>query len=189
MKICSIDGCQSSPSKKGLCNKHYLRQYRHGDPLHGKYKPRGEPNNCGAAICPAAKSISSHLDRLNNIERYKQVRKNYYIDNKEQENAYNLKYRIENSEKCRLISIRYQGQRFCAAPKWLSAEQKRQIQNIYYKSYLLKLETGTPHHVDHIVPLQGKTVCGLHVPWNLRAVPSEVNLRRRKIWSWDLQDC
>lgn len=38
--------------------------------------------------------------------------------------------------------------------------------------------TGIEHHVDHVVPLQGRKVSGLHVPLNLRVVPAPLNLRK-----------
>ena len=74
-----------------------------------------------------------------------------------------------------------------AVPPWLTDEQRQQIFQIYEASEVLQMATGIPHEVDHIVQLVGKNkagdqvICGLHVPWNLRAIPWSLN-RKRGDW-------
>lgn len=63
-------------------------------------------------------------------------------------------------------------------PKWLSEFDKLKIQCIYSIAAMLTKHNGEPWHVDHIVPLQGKNVSGLHVPSNLRVMRGEENVRK-----------
>ena len=59
-----------------------------------------------------------------------------------------------------------------ATLKWLNKEHFKQIKKFYIEAIRLTNKTGILHHVDHIVPLQGKNVSGLHVPWNLQVIPA-----------------
>jgi 5-methylcytosine-specific restriction endonuclease McrA len=63
-------------------------------------------------------------------------------------------------------------------PPWLTKEHFTEIKAIYQKAQALKDFTGEDWDVDHIVPLQGELVCGLHVPWNLRVITSEENRKK-----------
>lgn len=65
-----------------------------------------------------------------------------------------------------------------ATPKWLTTEQKLEIRFHYRMAIALSRATKIPHAVDHIIPLQGEGVCGLHVPWNMEVITQEENLKK-----------
>ena len=65
-----------------------------------------------------------------------------------------------------------------ATPPWLSRKQKTEIRQLYQVAITLTKTTGEQYVVDHIIPLRSEVVCGLHVPWNLRVITQEENLKK-----------
>ncbi len=60
-------------------------------------------------------------------------------------------------------------------PKWAD---KKAIEAFYELARQKTKETGIPHHVDHVIPLRGKSVSGFHVESNLRVITSAENLSK-----------
>ena len=88
-----------------------------------------------------------------------------------------------NKDRAHSLKAKYRAARRQACPPWVDDEHMARIHEIYRLRREISDRTGVVHEVDHIVPLQGKIVCGLHVWWNLRVIPREENNRRPRIWS------
>lgn len=65
-----------------------------------------------------------------------------------------------------------------ATPKWLSYEQLQYFEFMKAKAKAMTARTGIRHVVDHVIPLRGKNVRGLHVPWNLQILTNSENSRK-----------
>lgn len=65
-----------------------------------------------------------------------------------------------------------------ATPVWVDKEHRQMISNLYHYAKFMQITTNQIYHVDHIVPLRGKNVCGLHVFNNLRVVTASENLSK-----------
>ena len=110
-----------------------------------------------------------------NPEYFKKQSKKYFESNPEKA----LKGHREACKKHRLNNLSYfanreanhRASKLQAMPKWLTAEQLQQIKSIYDSC-------PTGYHVDHIIPLQGENVSGLHVSWNLQHLPALENIKK-----------
>ncbi len=119
----------------------------------------------------------------------------WYAANKERKRAYDAKRRAEKRELYRAASKRHRqkhpGRKNATTakrradlanrlPPWATSDDCRVF---YEMAARVSKCLGIPHHVDHIVPLRGETVSGLHVPWNLRVIPAAENLRKSNHYS------
>lgn len=87
------------------------------------------------------------------------------------------KIRVRKSKRAEYRSLS-KTERKLREPKWLTPEHRQQIQQIYREARL-KTEIGPKqYHVDHIVPLLGENVSGLHVPWNLQVLEATENSKK-----------
>lgn len=104
-----------------------------------------------------------------NPERIKANHLRWRKANPEKHNANGLKWQKENPAKHAAKIACYRAHKLKATPVWLTAEQKSAILDFYQNASVRGLE------VDHIIPLRGKVVCGLHVPWNLQFLTRSEN--------------
>jgi hypothetical protein len=95
--------------------------------------------------------------RANLGEDYRVYKRAYYLANRDKE----INRVIQRSKRVKT-----------ATPSWAD---KTAIDLIYNECRRVTEETGVLHHVDHIIPLNGDTVCGLHVETNLQILTAADN--------------
>lgn len=81
--------------------------------------------------------------------------------------------------KRRLRRATYRAKLLNRIPAWANLAL---VAGFYRMARQMTLATGIPHEVDHVVPLLGKTVSGLHVENNLRVIPMLENRRKSNIF-------
>jgi hypothetical protein len=104
--------------------------------------------------------------------------KNYYAANKLKCNQRKLLWYRDNPDKANYAAAMYRARTRRATPKWLTDEHKAEILAVYAHAKECEMLTGDSYHVDHIIPLKGESVSGLHVPWNLQVLPSDINISK-----------
>ena len=101
----------------------------------------------------------------------------YYQNNKGVINKIASDYRKANPDKNRSYASLRRLRVRNATPPWVE-DYTSEIQNVYAHARDCEVVTGEPYEVDHIIPLSGKNVCGLHVPWNLQVLPRDINRKK-----------
>lgn len=146
-------------------------------PLSDYHKHRGCKDGRVNTCKPCVKEYKAGRYKARSSEIKERMRK-YYAANQDRIISRCKKYQKNNPHIPRAATAKRKAKLLSATPSWLTDKHREEINMVYQEAKRLELETNEPHHVDHIVPLQGKLVCGLHVPWNLRAIPARDNLTK-----------
>ena len=163
MKICNkclvckptTDFYKKSTSKDGLfwwcreCHKVYVK---------GKY----------------AKAYANPEFQAHEQQRIKQ----FYAANAEKKKVSDKRYATNNAGKISAKVRKYKYTKICRTPNWLGADELWMMEQAYELAALRTKLFGFAWHVDHVIPLQGKLVSGLHTPYNLQVIPGRDNMSK-----------
>ena len=130
-------------------------------------------------VCMGCDRNNKAVLRKDSPEEVKASKRASYA--KHQDNALKVKkaYRQANKGKINALNAARKMVIKQRTPAWLNEIALDRIKNEYMLAALLSKVTGSPWHVDHIIPLQGKMVSGLHVPSNLRVLPAFENISKK----------
>ena len=128
--------------------------------------------------CKSCKKNLSKKHYESNKDKYSEWSKVWRDNNPNYMSNYLYKYYRDNKDLFFSYSANRRAYKLKATPNWLTKEHLNEIKNFYWLAKDLSAVSGEKYHVDHIVPLKGENVCGLHVPWNLQVLPADINLSK-----------
>lgn len=145
----------------------------------------------------------SKVNARNNPESVLKASKAWNARNKDQQAAYRAEfykdpekkqafldkckeYRTANKAKYQAHTRKRQAAKLQRTPSWLTEDDFRRIEDFYIQAVILTEATGVSYEVDHIIPLQGKIVSGLHIPDNLQVITQKENNTKSNKFDQDI---
>lgn len=172
--------------KQKICRKNELCVNPGPQPIENFnfHKPNkdGYYNICKVCAAEENKPYQKKFKRINAKRLSEETieRNNRSPETRQARRDYSQQYSKEYPEVAQASASLRRARKLERTPNWLTEDDLRFIKLFFKESTRLSIETGIPHDVDHIVPLKGKYMSGLHVPWNLRVITEQENLKRTK---------
>lgn len=155
---------------------------------HGHVAER-QVSNYGCCVCAEnafkkwySDHSETHSQRVNdwrnrNPQKVGVIRQKWAASNPDKVRQASKNWKRSNPAKVAKHASHRRAAQDARMPSWLTAADHLEFDSIYKYCSGLRA-AGLDYHVDHIVPLRGKSVSGLHVPWNLRVIPAVDNMRK-----------
>lgn len=187
------------PKTRKEAKEQGVAHYYTGEPCkHGHITLRKTKGSCVGCLkiewLKANETRTEYFKEYNCREVVKDKKHEWYQNNREQviERAktrpieilreYRNTWKLNNPLQVKASTTARKRRHRQATPKWLSFKQKSEIRQLYQIAITMTKTTGEQYVVDHIIPLRGQDVCGLHVPWNLRVITREENLKKSNLY-------
>ena len=172
------------------------RQKKHYEENRDKYLARQNKYN---AENRDEKAVYDKKYREENFDKYSARVKKYYEDNRAKylarQNKYNAenrdeiaarkkKYREDYPEKKAAADAKRRAAQLERIPSWSDKSDLKAIRKIYARCKRINKLTGIPHEVDHVIPMQGENISGLHHSTNLAIIPAALNRSKKNKWEF-----
>jgi 5-methylcytosine-specific restriction endonuclease McrA len=126
-------------------------------------------------VCKTCQKAAARASYEANKEQRKERMRQLYHENKERYSEAARKHYEENKEMYRQKAMKYYASKTERTPQWADKEA---IDFVYYCAEVLKKTYGVVWEIDHIIPLNGDNVCGLHVANNLQLLTPAQNRKK-----------
>jgi hypothetical protein len=123
-----------------------------------------------------------YYEKTKEIRRTEKMRSHAKLKNNkeyvEQKTLASNKWKQNNIGKVRANTVKRRLAKMQRTPAWLKEEDYWMIDQAYELAALRTKMFNFSWHVDHILPLQGKEISGLHVIGNLQVIPWIENIKK-----------
>lgn len=114
-----------------------------------------------------------------NKDKVREDAKAWAKANPEKIKAKTLRYIKKHPDAYTARSVASVAKRAKRVPQWLTSDDRWLMREAYKLAKLRTSMLGFAWEVDHIIPLRGKLVSGLHVPTNLQVLTKTENRNKR----------
>lgn len=135
----------------------------HKSAKHGGFSPRCKP--CNIKVAGEWYVANKDRKRAYDAARREAQRERYREASRRHRQANPGKKNADTSSRRRRLRTQM--------PVWTSPKK---LKCFYESAMRVSVCIGIKHHVDHVIPLKNESVCGLHVPENLRVIPAVANM-------------